>query len=147
MKRASKQQVLADARQNSSATGRKSAAPDVICLSHLRWHFVVQRPQHLMTRCARDRRVFFVEEPVYGFEEASVSVERDASGIHVVVPQLPDGLSSAEVIRQQRRLMNQLVQQWKIKDHILWYWTPMALQFSRDMEPRAVVFDLSLIHI
>ncbi len=35
---------------------------DVICFSHLRWSFVYQRPDHLMCRCARDRRVFFVEE-------------------------------------------------------------------------------------
>src|SRR4051794_29168797 len=35
---------------------------DVICFSHLRWSFVFQRPQHLLSRCARDRRVYFVEE-------------------------------------------------------------------------------------
>ena len=34
--------------------------PDVICFSHLRWDFVYQRPQHLLTRCAAERRVFFV---------------------------------------------------------------------------------------
>ena len=39
--------------------------PDVVCLSHLRWDFVFQRPQHLLTRFARDRRVFFVEEPIF----------------------------------------------------------------------------------
>ena len=33
-------------------------------MSHLRWDFVFQRPQHLLTRCARERRVFFVEEPI-----------------------------------------------------------------------------------
>ena len=38
---------------------------DVLCLSHLRWEFVYQRPQHLMTRFARTRRVFFLEEPTY----------------------------------------------------------------------------------
>src|SRR5688572_8603667 len=35
---------------------------DVICFSHLRWQFVFQRPQHLLTRCARKRRVFYIEE-------------------------------------------------------------------------------------
>ena len=39
--------------------------PDLVCLSHLRWDFVFQRPQHLLSRCARDRRVFFVEEPIF----------------------------------------------------------------------------------
>ena len=41
--------------------------PDaLICVSHLRWNFVFQRPQHLMTRAAKQYRVFYVEEPVFG---------------------------------------------------------------------------------
>lgn len=44
---------------------RAQMEPDLVCFSHLRWDFVYQRPQHLLTRCARDRRVFFVEEPVF----------------------------------------------------------------------------------
>ena len=38
---------------------------DLVCFSHLRWHFVTQRPQHLLSRAARDRRVFYFEEPVF----------------------------------------------------------------------------------
>ena len=34
---------------------------DLVCFSHLRWDFVYQRPQHLLSRCAKERRVFFVE--------------------------------------------------------------------------------------
>lgn len=47
--------------------GTRRGACDVVCLSHLRWDFVWQRPQHLMSRCARERRVFFVEEPMRGY--------------------------------------------------------------------------------
>jgi len=36
----------------------------LIVFSHLRWHFVYQRPQHLLTRLARDHRVIYIEEPV-----------------------------------------------------------------------------------
>ena len=38
--------------------------PDLIVFSHLRWDFVWQRPQHLLSRLAAERRVFFIEEPV-----------------------------------------------------------------------------------
>ena len=31
----------------------------LICFSHLRWDFVFQRPQHLMTRFAASRRVIY----------------------------------------------------------------------------------------
>src|ERR1041385_415228 len=36
----------------------------VVVLSHLRWDFVYQRPQHLLSRLARRRRVLYVEEPL-----------------------------------------------------------------------------------
>ena len=39
--------------------------PDLVCFSHLRWNFVYQRPQHLMSRFARVRRVVFIEEPEF----------------------------------------------------------------------------------
>ena len=39
--------------------------PLLICFSHLRWDFVFQRPQHLMTRAAADYTVVFFEEPVF----------------------------------------------------------------------------------
>lgn len=38
---------------------------DVVCFSHLRWDFVYQRPQHLLSRFAKQVRVFFVEEPLF----------------------------------------------------------------------------------
>ena len=35
----------------------------IVVYSHLRWNFVYQRPQHVLSRLARRRRVVFVEEP------------------------------------------------------------------------------------
>ncbi len=62
---------------------------DLICFSHLRWNFVFQRPQHLMSRYARVQRVFFVEEPVFeDVAEPELSVEAH-DGVSVVVPRLP----------------------------------------------------------
>src|SRR5688572_23969512 len=37
--------------------------PAIVVFSHLRWDFVFQRPQHLLSRLARKRRVIFIEEP------------------------------------------------------------------------------------
>src|SRR4051812_10371740 len=42
-----------------------AAKRDVVVLSHLRWDFVWQRPQHLISRLAsKSERTWFVEEPV-----------------------------------------------------------------------------------
>lgn len=120
---------------------RSQSGTDLICLSHLRWHFVFQRPQHLMTRCARERRVFFFEEPLFlpGIRPRLV-VER-SSDVRVAVPHLPLGLSPDRVLKAQRQLLDGLIRDEHIVDYALWYYTPMALGFSGHLSPRAIVYD------
>ena len=48
---------------------------DVVCFSHLRWDFVFQRPQHLMSRFARDRKVIYWEEPMLSGEAETPSLD------------------------------------------------------------------------
>jgi UDP-galactopyranose mutase len=119
----------------------KASAPDLICLSHLRWNFVFQRPQHLMTRCARDRRVFFVEEPLYSdIETADLQVERSGR-VTVATPLLPEQMSAHARVDAQRRLLDQLIEAQRITEYVLWYYTPMALAFSDHLSPSMVVYD------
>ena len=42
----------------------------LVAFSHLRWGFVWQRPQHLLTRFAREMPVVVVEEPEYHLSRA-----------------------------------------------------------------------------
>jgi glycosyltransferase involved in cell wall biosynthesis len=115
---------------------------DLVCLSHLRWDFVYQRPQHLLSRCARERRVFFVEEPVReGRGPTGVDVSARESGVFVVVPHLPEGTGELEAIAMQRALLDDALALYRVKDFVLWYYTPMALPFSRHLSPRAIVYD------
>ena len=66
--------------------------PDLICFSHLRWDFVYQRPQHLMSRAALTRQVLFVEEPVArDIPAPTLSVRQEDQGVTVIVPQVPAG--------------------------------------------------------
>ena len=118
-----------------------SDVPDLICLSHLRWRFVFQRPQHLMTRAARGRRVFFVEEPVERAGAPRLVVERDADGVFVAVPHLPPETGPEARTRLQRAMLARLIEDAGIRHGVFWYWTPMALPFTRAFDPLAVVFD------
>jgi UDP-galactopyranose mutase len=123
------------------AAGRSGAKPDLICLSHLRWDFVWQRPQHLMSRFARDRRVFFVEEPIFEPTEPRLEVSERKGGIHVAVPHLPYGLSPEQVEAAQGELLRELLEQHEITEYVLWYYTPMAIPFTEGLEPLGVVYD------
>ena len=120
------------------------AGYDLICFSHLRWNFVFQRPQHLLTRCAKTRRVFYVEEPVFheGSSAATLELTLDPStGVHVVVPRLPQDTSEAQRERLQAQLMEQLVEEQDLRQYVIWFYTPMALPIAQRLKPRARVYD------
>jgi hypothetical protein len=57
---------------HSTADARPFASTLLICFSHLRWDFVFQRPQHLMSRFARSMEVLVWEEPVFDGARESV---------------------------------------------------------------------------
>ena len=117
-------------------------APDLICLSHLRWDFVYQRPQHLLTRCVRDRRVFFIEEPLFSTDDrAWLDISQRDSGVWVVVPHLPEGLAQESAIALQKQLLDDLFIACSIRDYVFWYYTPMALAFTDHLQPLAIVYD------
>lgn len=115
---------------------------DLVCLSHLRWDFVYQRPQHLLSRCAKERRVFLIEEPIFDANpSAQLSISKRDCGVWIVVPHLPEGLSQEDAIATQKTLLDGLFQQQQIRDYILWYYTPMAIAFTRHLQPQVVVYD------
>ena len=117
-------------------------AIDLVCFSHLRWDFVYQRPQHLLSRCARTRRVFFIEEPVFGNGSMRLDLRESDEGVYVVVPQLPDGLRSEVAITAVMKEMTyRLFLDHAIDDYVFWYYTPMALSFTRHFTPVATVYD------
>src|ERR1041385_7755447 len=115
---------------------------DFVVFSHLRWDFVYQRPQHLLSRCARKRRVFFVEEPVFGNCSMRLEVREADPGVHVVVPHLPEGLRSEIAINAvMKDLTRQLFLAHDINEYVFWYYTPMALRFTDHFNPVAAVYD------
>jgi glycosyltransferase involved in cell wall biosynthesis len=133
-----------------SAVLRTAGQPaDIVCLSHLRWDFVFQRPQHLMSRAARDRRVFYVQPPIGSKYPDRYVVKRRARGLSIVVPVLGPGMGAASLspVKEAARLaalrdrIDELIENEGIRNYVLWYYTPMAIPVSRQLDPVAVVYD------
>jgi glycosyltransferase involved in cell wall biosynthesis len=115
---------------------------DLVCLSHLRWDFVYQRPQHLLSRFAKERRVFFVEEPTFGEGPMRLDVSQRDCGVYVVVPRLPQSLNGDETLDSvQRGMIDRLFADYNINAHFLWYYTPMAVTWTNHLRPLAIVYD------
>ena len=146
----------ADARFGVDLNSFKSKKPSengtfaaLFVFSHLRWHFVTQRPQHLLTRAAQTRPVYFWEEPIV--EDASASPTefrvgawlefpdvQDAPGVLVIRPHLPAG---EDLEAGQRKLLDRFLAEHRISRFDAWFYTPMALGFAGHLEPEVTVFD------
>ncbi|ALF52906.1 hypothetical protein ACX27_08605 [Nostoc piscinale CENA21] len=143
----SKKQALSISPPDLSASKKeyqknKVDTPDIVCLSHLRWNFVYQRPQHLLSRFAQGRHVYFIEEPIFSKDcLGRLDISQDDSGVVVVVPHLPDHLSEESINADLRMLIDRLFAEQNISNYICWYYTPMAIAFTNHLQPQAIVYD------
>ncbi|MGV8842499.1 MAG: glycosyltransferase family 1 protein [Pseudomonas sp.] len=118
------------------------ARQTLLCLSHLRWGFVYQRPQHVMSRLAKDYDVLFFEEPLFvDTPRPELELSRPASGITVIVPRIPSGMDAQQVIATQRDLLDAYLSEHSTHGLLLWYLTPMSLAFTEHLKAHVTVFD------
>lgn len=114
----------------------------LLCFSHLRWNFVYQRPQHILTLASNTTRVIYFEEPL--FEQVPQAVMRSydvSSSLKVATPVLPIGTSEADANAAQRRFVDGLVAATPRELLTSWYYTPMALRFSDHLSADVCVYD------
>jgi glycosyltransferase involved in cell wall biosynthesis len=119
-------------------------ANDLVVLSHLAWNWVWQRPQHLISRIARGRRTWFVEEPVVRAEAAEPRLMvRDAGAVRRVWLELPPDAGNPhrfDVAGYGPLLLDLLAEQ--IGECDVWLYSPMALQIAAALRPRLLVYDV-----
>jgi UDP-galactopyranose mutase len=94
-----------------------------------------------MTRAARDRHVWFVEEPRETDGPARLDISAVNEGVSLVVPLVPAGLTSDQVCDAQRALLADWWRQCRLYSPLLWYYTPMAMAFTRSLAAGVVVYD------
>ena len=114
----------------------------IVCFCHLRWNFVYQRPQHLLTRFGQQGPVHLWEEPL--FEDRGtpgLAIEEIDGGVRVITPLLPHGLSEEEILSSQRNLLDEYLREHQVESYVAWYYTPMALRFSDHLAPKVIVYD------
>ncbi len=112
---------------------------DLICFSPTRWEPVFQRYSHLMARCARSRRVFFVEPPDFHDRAADLEVTQTDQNVVRVVPKLPHGCSDLDA--QLKPMIDALLLSAELRHYELWYGTAAALPWTKHLAPQLVVLD------
>lgn len=119
---------------------------DLVVLSHLRWSFVWQRPQHLISRIAtRFDRTWFVEEPesVEGLRQPELRTEEDGPVTRVWVD-TPADLGCAGFDATACALYDELLPTAlpADADRTVWLYTPMAVEVGRALRPSLLVYDV-----
>lgn len=123
--------------------------PPLVCLCHLRWAFTFQRPNHLMLRFARERTVYYVEEPVFGSHEelesgAELRIREVVPNLWVCTPHVPfspANAAAADSEQQVARLLAEFLRERGVLQPVVWFYTPMALPVAEGVDPSVVVYD------
>ncbi len=117
----------------------------LVVFSHLRWDFVYQRPQHVLSRLAQrcGFEVIFLEEPVPGAPHASLESVHPAPGVRVLRPHLTGHAHGfhddhTPVLRE---LLGKYLQAHGIDDYWLWFYTPMAMPMAAELAPSGIIYD------
>lgn len=114
----------------------------MLVFSHLRWDFVYQRPQHLLTRFQRIRNVHYWEEPLFETREApALRISLGTGGVQVITPLLPESMQGTVATAVQKTLLDEYIRARRMTEFSAWYYTPMALAFSNHLSPEVVVYD------
>ena len=119
-------------------------SPPLVVFSHLRWDFVYQRPQHLLSRFAEEQAVFVIEEPIHD-PDAAPHWERQAPRPQLTVcrPHTPCpewGFGDAQ-LPHLKVLIERLVGEENLKRCLVWLYTPMALPLIGVFEPELLIYD------
>ena len=140
--------------RHDRAAASLAVLPDapILVHSHLRWDFVWQRPQQLLSRFAQHAPVLFVEEAIFAEEVTAptLDITQPTRGVTRVIPRLPTSLyhdadATLVAVRtalQQALTRNGVLGNGKFAAPVQWFYTPMpAPVMLGAFGERAVVYD------
>ena len=115
----------------------------LVVFSHLRWNFVYQRPQHLLSRLAKRWRVIFIEEPIQKAQSNKLECFQPTDGVEVWRPHVTGDAPGFhdDHLPALQQLVADALRERAVADYWIWFYTPMALPLATELTPRGVVYD------
>lgn len=117
----------------------------VVVFSHLRWNWVWQRPQHLISRIGKGGRVWFVEEPLPApVDQITLGSEVCADGLTRLWLEVPD---EGRHVGFEAHLRDRYVEELRpvlagVGSLVAWIYSPLALDIALAQSPDLLVFDV-----
>ena len=114
----------------------------LVCFSSIRWNFLYQRPQHLLTRFAVEGLTVIYIETKMPVEADGLSFEKETiQGVQIIRPLMPRGLTDEEYMARMRTLMDELLGPDGAQDALFWYYNPAAIRYTDHLSPALTVYD------
>lgn len=106
---------------------------DMIVFSHLRWDFVYQRPQHLISRISNTYKTLFIEEPLFPGENEAVGFDLEivSKNLNVLKPRV-DSIENIPQILDRLNINH-------VK--LVWFYSPSFLKIMDSVSADAVIYD------
>lgn len=113
--------------------------PDIVVFSHLRWEFVFQRPQHIMTRLAKKTRILFVEEPIAhdAKDLGKANVFSPWKNVTVIQPKI-DSLNQIDLLTQ---IIDKTLQKLAFHEYMTWFYSPTYVDLLSKFKSLLVIYD------
>src|SRR5947209_20026860 len=116
---------------------------DLVVLSHLRWDWVWQRPQHLISRVGAGRRTWFVEEPRPSDVTEPTVRMADADGVTRIWVDTPRDSGISEFGTGGVNVyLPFLTEFFRDVTCDVWLYAPTAVQLAEALRPRILAYDV-----
>lgn len=118
---------------NGAPSINKQFTYDMIVFSHLRWDFVYQRPQHLISRISQTYKTLFIEEPVF-----PDSFDKSGFDLEIISPKLSVLKPRVNSIFEIRKILQRLnIEEIKLA----WFYSPAFMEILHCLSAEKIIYD------
>ena len=104
---------------------------DMIVFCHLRWDFVYQRPQHIISRMSEQYKILVVEEPIHSDGQSSYELQEINPNLTILKPKV----ATIVDIRKVLSLLN-------IHEiEIVWFYSPAFVDLLPYLKIETIIYD------
>ncbi|HVL38183.1 MAG TPA: UDP-galactopyranose mutase [Fimbriimonadaceae bacterium] len=121
-----------------------TSSGDLVVLSHLRWVWVWQRPQHLISRLAKGRPTFFVEEPVARGVTAPRLAHEEIDGVTRIWYEVTGDDDHVDFDDPRARGYAAALRDFlpASEQRLVWLYTPMAMDLAHQLPHDLMIADV-----
>ncbi|MBX9652853.1 FAD-dependent oxidoreductase [bacterium] len=120
------------------------AGNPIVVFSHLRWDFVFQRPQHILSRLSKTNPIHYIEEPIIDSAKAGTWTIRSVDP-NITVYQPHTNITEHGFHPTQipilKKMLTEMPNLKALQNPYVWVYTPMAVELVRSLSPSMIIYD------